>query len=325
MATVRVTTVHSESPEEVSPKASYTGPGTPSTLFPTNEKKIHSTPSGLTKKRITAINGNTVDASSSSKRESLEQPQSSNSPYSPKANSTSSFYVNSTLYAPNATEVIRSLAHAVSSHLETDVKVVSNSKLFNVFDETKHPLDKKIPTAESGNKVEDIFFVLNQTLYPLLQFEKKIPVEVGIVALVYIERLISTSKIVLQPNNFRQIILAAVMLACKVWVDQPIYVSDFATVYRGTTLEDLNILENSFIALIGYDLEVTSQLYAKYYFDLRAISTEKEKSQWTGKILDKETISRMEMRSVEQTKIVKRGARRAMSAQVGTTDHSPDY
>eukprot|EP01088_Endostelium_zonatum_P001052 TRINITY_DN11328_c0_g1_i1.p1 TRINITY_DN11328_c0_g1~~TRINITY_DN11328_c0_g1_i1.p1 ORF type:complete len:325 (-),score=61.90 TRINITY_DN11328_c0_g1_i1:65-1006(-) len=307
---VRVTKVHSDDPEESSPEASYTGNQTPSALFPSNSRNgLQVTPS-LSKKRSGGV----------SPRNSPKDEPQNGSIYSPKANSTSTFHINSTLHSPNATEVIKSLATALSSHLVADQKVVSNSKLFDIFDETKHPLDKKLVPAESSNHVDEIFFVLNQTLYPLLQFEKKIPVEVGIVALVYIERLIATSKIVLQVNNYRRVILAAIMLACKVWVDQPIYVSDFATVYRGMTLEDLNTLENSFIALIGYDLEVTSQLYAKYYFDLRSVS-EKEKRQWTGKILDKEIISRMELRSVEQTKVVKRGARRAMSVQ---TDSSKD-
>ncbi len=53
--------------------------------------------------------------------------------------------------------------------------------------------------------------------------------------------------------------------------------SDFAFIYPFFMTEQLNKLEKKFLELIQYNVTVKSSLYAKYYFELRALFKENEK------------------------------------------------
>ena len=53
--------------------------------------------------------------------------------------------------------------------------------------------------------------------------------------------------------------------------------SDFAFIYPFFMTEQLNRLEKKFLELIQYNVTVKSSLYAKYYFELRALFKDNEK------------------------------------------------
>ena len=55
----------------------------------------------------------------------------------------------------------------------------------------------------------------------------------------------------------------------------PIY-ADFAFIYPFFVTAEINKLEKKFLELIQYNVTVTSKLYAKYYFELRALFKDSE-------------------------------------------------
>ena len=61
------------------------------------------------------------------------------------------------------------------------------------------------------------------------------------------------------------------MLIDQVWDDRYLSNADFAFIYPFFVTDEINRLEQKFLELIQYNVTVKSSLYAKYYFELRAL------------------------------------------------------
>jgi len=122
--------------------------------------------------------------------------------------------------------------------------------------------------------------------------------ECCIICLVYINRLIAFTEMPLQPTNWRPLILCSLLVAQKVWDDRYLSNADFAFIYPFFVTEEINKLEQKFLELVQYNVTVKSNLYAKYYFELRALFKDNEK-EFPLKPIDKKEADRLEIRSRE--------------------------
>jgi len=100
----------------------------------------------------------------------------------------------------------------------------------------------------------------------------------------------------LQPTNWRPLLLCSLLVAQKVWDDRYLTNADFAFIYPFFVTEEINKLEQKFLELIQYNVTVKSNLYAKYYFELRALFKDNEK-EFPMKPLDKKDADNLELRS----------------------------
>ena len=75
----------------------------------------------------------------------------------------------------------------------------------------------------------------------------------------------------LQPTNWRPLVLCSLLVAQKIWDDNFIQNIDFAFMYPFFLTHQINKLEQKFLELIQYNVNVKSNLYAKYYFELREL------------------------------------------------------
>ena len=100
------------------------------------------------------------------------------------------------------------------------------------------------------------------------KMEKEIP----IVALVYLERLLERTGILVNNLNWWRLILTTLCLASKIWDDDSLENEHFPKVMKDLTLKEINTFERVFLDLIGYDLVVWGAEYAKYYFILKTIA-----------------------------------------------------
>ena len=66
-------------------------------------------------------------------------------------------------------------------------------------------------------------------------------------------------------------LLAAMIVAQKVWDDKSLLNVDFSVICSAYTLKDINNLEKAFLDLIEYNVSITASLYASYYFELRTV------------------------------------------------------
>lgn len=122
--------------------------------------------------------------------------------------------------------------------------------------------------------------------------------ECCIICLVYINRLIAFTEMPLQPTNWRPLVLCSLLVAQKVWDDRYLSNADFAFIYPFFVTDEINKLEKKFLELIQYNVTVKSNLYAKYYFELRALFKDNEK-EFPLKALDKADAEKLELRSKE--------------------------
>jgi hypothetical protein len=100
----------------------------------------------------------------------------------------------------------------------------------------------------------------------------------------------------LQPTNWRPLVLCSLLVAQKVWDDRYLSNADFAFIYPFFITEEINRLEKKFLELIQYNVTVKSNLYAKYYFELRALFKDSEK-EFPLTPLDKRDAEKLEINS----------------------------
>ena len=102
----------------------------------------------------------------------------------------------------------------------------------------------------------------------------KMETEIPVVCLVYIEKLLLNTGILLNKWNWRRVTLICLCLASKIWDDDSLENVHFPKVMRDVTNFEINKLEQVFLEFIDYQLVIRSGQYAKYYFILRTLANE---------------------------------------------------
>lgn len=147
--------------------------------------------------------------------------------------------------------------------------------VYEVFNEDRYASPGASVRPNVIPSVEEIYSFMS-SVFEQAQFSP----ECNVIALVYINRLMSLSGIPLNAKNWRPILLSALLLAQKVWDDRCLANVDFPVIWRSAvhhaddTLLDLkaiNLFERKFLELLSYNVTVSSSLYAKYYFELRSL------------------------------------------------------
>ena len=103
--------------------------------------------------------------------------------------------------------------------------------------------------------------------------------EIPIVCLVYLEKLLVTTGILLNKFNWRRIVLICLCLASKIWDDDSLENVHFPKVMSDVTNLEINKLEQLFLEFIDYKLVIKGAEYAKYYFILRSMAEDISKEQ----------------------------------------------
>ena len=99
--------------------------------------------------------------------------------------------------------------------------------------------------------------------------------ETPIIALVYIERLLRKTGILVNKYNWKRVLLVCLCVASKVWDDDSLENVHFPKVMSDVTLTMINKLEQIFLDLfLNYDLVVRGSEYARYYFIMRSLADE---------------------------------------------------
>jgi len=189
---------------------------------------------------------------------------------SKKFSSCSTIYLDdSTVSQPNLKSTIKCVALAIYYHMKNRDSD-NNTGDLTIFDEKLHPLSKDPVPNDYDKRVPEHKHIYKfvRTLFNAAQ----LTAECAIVTLVYLERLLTYSEIDLCPSNWKRITLGSILLASKVWDDQAVWNVDYCQILKDTNVEDMNELERQFLELLQFNINVPSSVYAKYYFDLRALA-----------------------------------------------------
>jgi len=223
-----------------------------------------------------------------------------------KFSSTSTLFVNTTISNPNADEIMRCMASALLSHIEKGYKA-TKKVYYQIFSEVHYPLTKdhldlvSLPSVRTVHKfISTIFNVM------------KLDLECMIMCLAYVERVLELGGLTLDQTNWRRLVLSCLIIAAKVWEDLSVYNIDFISFFNNITVADLNRMELVLLSLVQFQVGIPASLYAKYYFDLRTLST-LEEERFPLKPLDKEGARRLEKRSQSTEDLAKMRFKKTLS------------
>ena len=92
-----------------------------------------------------------------------------------------------------------------------------------------------------------------------------------IVALIYIEKIMTTSKIEIRFSNWRPLLFTSILLASKFWEDISFWNVDYSDALNFYPLKSINRMESEFLSLCNYDVCVSKHLYEQYYDSVRKV------------------------------------------------------
>ena len=98
--------------------------------------------------------------------------------------------------------------------------------------------------------------------------------EIPVVCLVYLEKLLLSTGILLNKWNWKRLVLICLCLASKIWDDDSLENVHFPKVMSDVTLYEINKLEQLFLEFIDFKLVIKGSEYAKYYFIMRTLAEE---------------------------------------------------
>ena len=100
----------------------------------------------------------------------------------------------------------------------------------------------------------------------------KMEKEVIIITLLYLERFIFNTGLLLTSRNWRRIIFITMAIASKIWDDDSFENNHFAQVFKHLSIGEINLLERTFLELINYKVYVKCSEYFKYFFIIKSIA-----------------------------------------------------
>ena len=100
----------------------------------------------------------------------------------------------------------------------------------------------------------------------------KMEKEVIIITLLYLERFIFNTGLLLTSRNWRIIIFITMAIASKIWDDDSFENNHFAQVFKHLSIGEINLLERTFLELINYKVYVKCSEYFKYFSIIKSIA-----------------------------------------------------
>uniref|UniRef100_A0A6B2LD21 Cyclin N-terminal domain-containing protein n=1 Tax=Arcella intermedia TaxID=1963864 RepID=A0A6B2LD21_9EUKA len=174
--------------------------------------------------------------------------------------------------APDVKEIVICLSRVLYWNIRNHSKM---EKRFypEIFSETKFPLgDGKTNFTIIPTEDEILEFLV------MIFSGQDLGAECGVMTAVYIDRLNKLTGIKFCPENWRRIVLGALMLASKVSEDSGVWNVDYLYSFPNISLKDLNRLETEYLICLKFTVSLTATVYARYYFELRSLSEMNEEN-----------------------------------------------
>jgi hypothetical protein len=159
----------------------------------------------------------------------------------------------------------------IESSYIIDVKNIQEFKLYlktklEIFDEDYLYISNSIPAKRPMQSPDpQTIFEFCANIMLLTKMEK----EIIIIALIYIERLIFNTGLLITSRNWRKLIFIALLIASKIWDDDSLENIHFSQIFAHLKIGEINSLERNFMELINYKVFVKFSEFMKYYFALK--------------------------------------------------------
>lgn len=86
-----------------------------------------------------------------------------------------------------------------------------------------------------------------------------------VISLIYLEKLMYTSKIEIRFINWEPLLFTAILLASKFWEDLNYWNIDYEEHLNLYPLKSINRMESEYLSLCDYNMYVSAELYYDYY------------------------------------------------------------
>lgn len=123
--------------------------------------------------------------------------------------------------------------------------------------------------------------------------------EVSVITLFYLERFSELSGIALTSDNWRRLVITAMMLSSKVWNDESFENLEFAQLCPLYSLDEINTFERIFLKCVGYNMSMKGSQYAQTYFLLRTLGA-KDAADFGLEPMDATRASQLQDRCLEK-------------------------
>ena len=100
----------------------------------------------------------------------------------------------------------------------------------------------------------------------------KMEKEVIVLSLIYIERYIFNTGLLLTSRNWRRILLTSMIISSKLWDDNSFENGHFSQVFANLGVSEINTLERIFLELINYNVYLKQSEYFKYLLMVKSIA-----------------------------------------------------
>lgn len=195
-----------------------------------------------------------------------------------RRNTGGTIYLQNTMTNPDIKATIKCVCGVYRAHIvqattnEAKRQRSAASREFAVFnDDFGSSSRRNVVTTPSLSDVLEFY----EAFYLRSQMEH----DTIITALIYVERVIkfTDGRLTPNPDNWRSLLFACMVLASKVWDDLSMWNVDFSNVTAHTaglssfTLRRINQLELALLKCLKFDVKVPASEYAKYYFLIRTM------------------------------------------------------
>lgn len=201
-----------------------------------------------------------------------------------KYNSTSTMFITNTIVKPEIQEMIYCVAIVLHDRMTTEEEGRDDDGIhleqlarFPFFSEDNNPLyrdpggiedlRRNRPRRERTIPPETTIFETIKSVYDCARFSD----ECVVIALIYIERLLNTTGVKILTSTWRPIVLAAIIVAQKVFDDRCLQNYEFSVYCPMFTLREINHLENKFLELLDYNVSISASTYAAFYFHIQTL------------------------------------------------------
>lgn len=197
-----------------------------------------------------------------------------------RVNSTSSFYsVTSLIQQPDHNELVLCLAKRYCQLLEDGGKD-EVAELPDTFDELRYPIAEDRIPLNRHPCVMEVFEFLQRIYQSDWWRNEQLSCEPGIMSLIYVERYLNFTGVQFHARIYRRLIITSMLTAMKVWEEDNLWNIDFLEaflrVFPRLTAKDLTKMEAEFLNSVQFAMAIRPSLYTKYYFELRALTTNKQ-------------------------------------------------
>jgi hypothetical protein len=163
-------------------------------------------------------------------------------------------------------DIFQAIGHTIVTSMRKKRTIESHN--IDIFDERKYPLNSNSPTQFlCMPSIEEVSAFMKGIV-----LDEYVPVEVAIVAMVYVDKIMVKTGILINVYNWRRLLLATFIVAYKLLDDQTIWNVDFINCFPGLLVYDLNRLELEVLFTLEYVLIIPTYVYAQYYKQLWLIA-----------------------------------------------------